>query len=108
MSLALANRISFINEELIGHRINTKNQISQTREKEPFCFIDAIFAIKKALEHYNLYELLKKSFINWVVEHTVWQYRTTKNPELKEKIKIKLINEIYPIFGILTKDENYF
>lgn len=108
MSLVLADRISVIEDALITHRVNNQTQLSQSREKGLFCFAEAIEDIKKELEERNLYQYVKKSYINWVMEHTVWQYRTAKNQISQEKIRHKLIDEIYPMFEIKDKEEVFF
>ena len=79
MSLVLADRISVIGDALITHRVNNQTQLSQSR-----------------------------GYINWIMEHTVWQYRTAKNPMSQEKIRQKLIDEIYRIFDMKGKDEAFF
>ena len=108
MSLVLADRISVIGDALITHRVNNQTQLSQSRERGLFCFAEAIEDIKKELEERNLYQYVKKSYINWIMEHTVWQYRTAKNPMSQEKIRQKLIDEIYRIFDMKGKDEAFF
>ncbi|MBR6126305.1 glycosyltransferase family 2 protein [bacterium] len=108
MSLILAKRISVINEALITHRVNNENQLSQSRERGLLCFSDAIMNIKEDLERRNLYYKVEKSYTNWVMEHTVWQYRTAKTPESKEKIREELLNKIYPEFKMKEKNEEFF
>ena len=108
MSLVLAEKISVIDEALITHRVNNQTQLSESREKGLFCFAEAIFDIKNELEKKNLYEEVKKSYINWVMEHTVWQFRTAKTPISQEKIRQKLINDIYPLLDMKEKDEKFF
>ena len=103
-SLICANNIAILDKPLITHRINLCTQISSNRDKSPMCFIDAIIAIKQELERQNIYDIVKQSFINWVMEHTVWQARTLKNKEVNSKI----LNEIYPMFNMLERGEEYF
>lgn len=108
MSLVLADKISVIDEPLITHRVNNENQLSQSRERGLLCFSDAIIGIKDELEKRNLYKDVKKSYTNWVMEHTVWQYRTAKTPESKEKIREVLLNKLYPMFDMKEKSEDFF
>ena len=108
MSLVLAEKMSVINEALITHRVNNENQLSQSRERGLLCFSDAITEIKAELERRNLYKEVKKSYTNWVMEHTVWQFRTAKTQESKEKIREVLLNKLYPMFDMKEKTEDFF
>ena len=107
LSLVLADRISILDDILITHRYNRKNQLSETREQAPFCFIEAIFALQKELENKNIYLEVEQSFINFVVEFCSWQTGTL-NRLLAKRVKKKLKLETFKKLKIFEKQDSYF
>ena len=107
MSLVLAKRISYIDKILVTHRQNRPNQLSKTRDKDPFCFIDAIYALKKGLEKIKLYKLLEQSYINWTLDFCIWQTKTISTPAQEAVIK-KLKRETFHRLKMYNKAENFF
>ena len=107
LSLVLADRISILDDILITHRYNRKNQLSETREQAPFCFIEAIYALQKELENKNIYLEVEQSFINFVVEFCSWQTGTL-NRLLAKRVKKKLKLETFKKLKIFEKQDSYF
>ena len=108
LSLILAERISVIDDVLIKHRQNNFSSISNSRDKNPYCFIKAIYALKSTLEQKNLYMQVKQSFINWNVEFCFWHLDTLKNTKNKKKLLRKIKNEVFNKLEIYSLDANYF
>lgn len=107
LSLVLAYKISVINDVLITHRYNRPNQLSETREKDPYCFITAIYALKEELEKLNLYPKLEKSFLNWCLLFCQWQTSTLSKATRKKVLK-KLYQEVFNDLKVYDKPDNYF
>lgn len=61
--------------------------------------------IKHELNKYNLYDKVKKSFMNWVAEFCFWQLSTLSYENRKRAI-IALNDEIIP--NLLKADTNIF
>lgn len=77
LSLVLADRISFLDEELIKHRVNRTGSVSNSRTENPEEFYRGICLLKKRLrETPALYEKLSWGFLNWTFEHAVWNIET--------------------------------
>ena len=101
ISLVLAEKISIIDNSYIIHRRNTNTQLSETRYKEPNCFINAIKKIKESLFELNLYNKVEISFINWIINFTFWQLSTLPRDinkrelikNLVEEYKLKTVNK---------------
>lgn len=108
LSLILAERISIIDDILIRHRQNNFSSISNSRDKNPYCFIQAIYALKKTLEEKNLYEYVKQSFINWNVEFCFWHLDTLKNKKNKQKLLNKLKKEVFIKLDVYSLNADYF
>lgn len=104
ISLVKADKISVLNKPLVTHRINTSSSLSANLRQAPFCFIEAIEYMHYELIKMQVYNDVKQSFINWVVEHSVWQWRMTQNEDVRKKLK----NEVFPKFKINELPAEYF
>lgn len=78
MSLVFAKRIFVLDRMLAFHRVNLQTSVSVTREKTWDCFYIALLELKKQLLEADLYEEVKKSFINWAANFTAWQLDSLK------------------------------
>lgn len=107
LSIILAERISTINDVLITHIVGTGAQLSETRDKDPFCFLEAVLEIKNQLEKRNLYNAVERSFINWFIPFSIWHVDSLSKENSKRLIK-KLSKEIYPLLGIYKKKKSFF
>ncbi len=107
LSLVLAKRISIINDVLITHRQNRLNQLPETREKDPFCFIKTIYELKNQLKRIGYYEDVEQSFINWTVNFCYWQISTINKDKKKQIIK-RLNRKLFKDLEIIDKSKDYF
>ena len=107
LSLVFAEKISILDDILITHRQNRLGQLSGTREKDPFCFLDAVYALKKELENKNIYEDVEQSFLNFVVEFSAWQTGSIQKSKAKKIIK-KLKKETFKKLRMFDKRKEYF
>lgn len=108
MSIIMAERISCVKEKLVIHRTNTGVQLSETREKDPTCFIQAIKAIKNELEVQNKYNEVEQSFLNWAVGFSIWHLSTIKGLSRQNQLAKIVKKEIVQDLKILEKEEAYF
>lgn len=107
MSLVLADRISYIDEVLCTHRYNTKTQLSETRDKDFFCFIKAIYELQRQLKKHNLYNKLEQSFVNWNTEFCFWHLNTISNLNALV-LKQILIDKVFPKIDAYSKEKDYY
>lgn len=108
MSLLHADKMTMLDNILVTHRKNTCTSLSETRDKDPNCFLDAVFAMKKYMDKNGFYASVQKSFINWLCHFCFWHLDTLQNQENKEKLKNRLKNEVFKDFGIYNLSENFF
>lgn len=108
LSLVLAEKISIIEDSLIEHRLNNNNSVSSTRDKNPFCFIEATFKLKDKLEKLNIYKDLEQAFVNWNVEFCFWHLDTLKENKNKKMLANKLKKEVFPKLRIYSFKADYF
>lgn len=108
MLLARAERISYLDDVLIVHRINRPDSLSSTKERDWQNGFKMLLMIKAELEKQKLYERYQRSFLNealnflkWYLEsmHTFGAYR-----ECYDCIKTVLELEM----EVLSHDKAYY
>ena len=74
LALAHAGTISIVDEPLAFHRKNNAESVSNTRNRSFGCAYEAMKAIRARLEADGIYERFERSFINWQVHFSMWNY----------------------------------
>ncbi len=91
LSLVKADSISFVNEELILHRVGRKESVSNSRKNAPLAFYESICLLKKELKKDpSLYEKVSWGLLNWAFDYTLWNIETMDD----EKIKKSMLKEL--------------
>jgi len=107
MSICLADKITVIEDVLIQHRKNSGSQLSETRDKDPLCFLKACDAIRDELQRRGLYADLEQSYLNWVINFSLW-HLDTLSPQSRALVKTELEQHFFPKIGAYEKPKNYF
>ena len=81
-------KIGIIEDYLIYHRRNNINSISNTREKNYTCAIDALNLLYHYLKNNSLYERFEIDFLSYVLNLMQWQIDTLKFKEGKRLYNI--------------------
>lgn len=76
LSLALANRIAFVDEACVLHRVCNSESLEGTRAKSFDNALKAFEAIGSALKERGCYETFSRSFVNWMLDFALWNYST--------------------------------
>ena len=106
-AVLLAERVGVSEDVWVHHRINNPASVSNTREKSFDDFLTALHAIRDSLKINNLFNDLKRDFINYVWAFSLWHLDTLKGTpyiKLYNKIRDYIIPEfqvdnIYEILG---------
>lgn len=107
LALVKAERIVTINEVLIHQRIQVPNSLSITRFKSWECFNIALLALKEQLIKMKIYEVVEKSYMNFVLNfmvETLFALQGKAFFDAYQLIKIKAKDEL----KICDKEETYF
>lgn len=80
-SMALADRITIIEDLLINWRTNQEVSTTSDKKRDPMCVFRAFEATKAFLTEKGVYEEIKQSFINRAVDSYLYALRCQKNPE---------------------------
>ena len=107
-SLALADKITVIDEDLQMHRFNNKKSLQGTNDTQPECFYDGLKELKRRLVTYGVYEQVEPAFLNYVLEVSWYNLWTLKSTFSFEKIFNLIRDEIFTEFGIQDKPDDYF
>lgn len=109
MCMALANKISCVNDRLIYYRINVEKSLTTSHSRnlskmDIFTCLDGIF---ENLKKENIFNNYKKSFFHLCIQQLYWNYyKLTENDA-----KALFVNEIVKrnFYGIsVSLDESYF
>lgn len=86
-----AKKLAVVEDVLVKHRASRKGSISNSRDKNPECFYEAICRIKADLKEQGAYERLEKTFLNWALDYAIWNISTLTDVQLRKKLSKKLI-----------------
>jgi len=107
--LALATRISVINEVFVHYRVNTGTNLQASNEKTPTAFLTGLLGIKKQLIEHGLYEEFKRSYINKAMDTCMYVLCSLKkNKKAYNLLSDKLQSEFLYKLELLDKSDSYF
>lgn len=78
IALALAEKIILVDKHLVTHRVGNTTSIENTREKSWHNAFAAMEEIGNRLREEGLYEKAEQSFLNWILDFGIWNFRTLK------------------------------
>lgn len=113
MALALADRITYVNESFVNYRIGMSTNLQSTKSKSPLCFIDAYIEVYRHLKEKGVYNEVELSFINSFLFAINYNINTTKSQDALLKIYDYLNQDImkemdllkYPVESYLRKKD---
>ena len=108
VGLALAERIVFIEDYLVDHRMRTGSVSTASRNAAPHNAKAAYLGIKEKLrEHPKAYAMLDTAITNWGLNHLRWNYRTLEDEARIEAFKdyLELLSETQAIPNFCYHDE---
>ncbi len=107
-SLALAEKITYVDEKLVFYRVNQVKNLQSNKALEPTLFITAYEAVYELLNEYGIYEDVKRSFINTVLSGCVYNIDTIYNHEAKRKIYCAIESEKFRKMDLLSYPSEYY
>ena len=104
-AMSMAKRMVVLDEILVTYRYNDGTNTQSVKHLAPLEFFKAFKAVKEKLEAEGLFEVYRKSYINWVVTESLFNYKTMKTDEAKEAIKTKLLEGGFEELGVVSLAE---
>lgn len=106
-ALVMARRISILPKVYVTYRIGTGTSLQQTNHMSPVCFWDAYRETKKRLISIGQYEKYERSFVNAVLQGTIYNLKSVKTDEAYQAI-LGLLKDETDEFGLNTHKKNYY
>ena len=100
ITLVLAEKISICNKRLVYYRTNNSNSLQAGNDKTPFCFYEALLAIRERLISENLYKKVKTSYYNLVIGNCLYNLKSLKTATSFERLYNKLKSEMFQMLDI--------
>lgn len=109
MSLACAERIGIVRENLIYYRTGNSNSLQGTNNESPTLFALVFISIQDKLKELHIYEKVKKSFKNLCLANCIYNLESITDADAFEKLYIALQTNIFHEFGLEENNpENYY
>ncbi|MCD8189547.1 MAG: glycosyltransferase [Clostridiales bacterium] len=108
-SMALAERITAVDADLISYRVNRPHSLERDKHTSPLCFLEALNALYQELRQRGLFELLQTSFRHFGCSAILHNLKTVRVDEARLQILEALDREPYcqlPLREIPGTDDN--
>ncbi|MCD7945954.1 MAG: glycosyltransferase [Clostridiales bacterium] len=108
-SMALAERITALDADLVYYRINRPASLQQDKHKDPLCFLFAFNAIYQELVRRDLFELLQTSYRHSALSTVLYNLKSVRSDKARLEILEALDAEPYcqlPLQEVPEVDDN--
>lgn len=76
-AMFLSERMCYVNEYLVYHRVDNKESVSSTRRNDSTAFIESCICMKRFLDKNGLFsDKIKRSYVNWALNYALWNMDT--------------------------------
>ncbi len=103
-ALILANSITTIKNGLINYRTGVSTNSQSTNHLYPYDFYKAFKALRIYLISLNIYEEVKKSYINWCLSGLVYNLDSISNLAIKREVCKYIYNKGLEDLGLISVD----
>lgn len=105
-SLMVAERIAFVGEALVRHRVNNAASLEGSRDQSYGCALEAVEAIGREMDERGLREDFGRSFDNWKATFLLWNYSTLSEGPRRGLLR-RILAELVPSMPD-AGDEGYY
>ncbi len=107
-ALCLAEKITYVEEELVFYRVGMKESLQGSKHLQPLCFLEAYYGVYRELKTRGIYEEVEQGFLNTFLSGCVHNLRTAADWETKSRICEKMTEPEFLETGLMEKPEEYF
>ncbi len=107
-ALAKAERISIIDKPFVYHRVGSGTNLQSTNHLAPGAFWDAYLETKRRLETAGVYQIYEQSFLNWVLQGSLYNMRSNKTEYGQLYVSGLLKYRGETDFGFAAHDRDYY
>ena len=108
MALALAEKITYVDEELVFYRVGMKGSLQGSKSLHPDCFIEAYVGVYHELQRRGIYERYEEGFMNILLSGCAHNLRTVTDWELRRHICERMAESEFAEMGLMEHREEYF
>ena len=108
MSMALADRITLLDEQLYIYRIGMTSNIQSKKEKEPECAVEAYMAIYHRLVEERIFTLCEKSWVAELLAVLCFTLKTVSSRQAYKKLYQRLCQPDVVATGYLAHEEDFY
>ena len=108
MLLAVAERISYMDDVFVTHRVDVPGSLSDIKDRDWMSGLKMWLMLGQELKRQGLYPLYEQSFLNELVYFLLWYLESMHEPESAENCRNAIRNRIEPEFGILSYGPEFF
>lgn len=108
-AMALATRISVLDEYLVNYRQHNEASLQSTQDKNPWAFYEALLDLRSRLIDLGLFDELRHAFINTALDSCIYNLRTLKHKRSTQKEVYLFLKTVgFKELEIAGKEEDYF
>ena len=107
-SMALAERITVINETLVHHRTRRAESVSNSRRYAPEVPWQALCLLREGLEKSGVFAVYARSFLNWAMEFLIWNVANMGDRRARNVFFHKLKREWLPALELERHPAAYY
>lgn len=108
-AIAVAECITTLDDLLYHQRVGYDKHLADHIENTITNYYLALTQLKRFLIERDIYDIYKKSFLNWAADFSIWFYNVFRMPFFHNYIGQKLINEHFPALGVYElAEEDYY
>ena len=107
-ALALAEKITYVDEELVFYRVGMKGSLQGSKSLHPDCFIEAYVGVYHELRRRGIYERYEEGFMNILLSGCAHNLRTVTDWELRRRICERMAEPEFAEMGLMERREEYF
>lgn len=108
MALALANRITTLNERLYFYRVGIAGNLQSKKDQAPDCIIDVYLSTRQKLMNEGIWSLCEGSWVNEFISVMCFSLKTLSQRDAYRKIYERLMSPEVASLNILDHDETYY
>ena len=107
-ALALAEKITYVDEELVFYRVGMKGSLQGSKSLHPDCFIEAYAGVYHELQRRGIYERYEEGFMNILLSGCAHNLRTVTDWGLRRRICERMAEPEFAEMGLMERREEYF
>lgn len=107
-ALALADRITYVDADLVYYRIGQSTNLQSNKNKNPTLFLQAYEAVYRTLVERGIFQEVEKSFAEVVMSGCIFNLDTVKSDTAREKIYCAMADETFIEMGVLDHPIHYY